>query len=144
MVRFANRGMRMHHCLCNKSCYCICSCKFDWNQRQCVFSISWNVLRVCVFRYANETGTKSVIHFLVLPLYNVLTAKSMSMILTRELWRKIICSPSLMNMSTLFPTICRNCGATIYGYKVLIKPYRRIILFSQHRRRKRVTWDFGV
>ena len=108
------------------------------------FRISWNVLRVCVFRYANETGTKSVIHFPVLPLYNVLTAKRMSMILTRDLWRKIICSPRLMNTSTLFSTICRNCGATIYGYKVLIKPYRRIILFSQHRRRKRMTWDFGV
>ena len=83
--------------------------------------ILWNVFQVYVFRCATGTGTKSFIHFPVLPLYNVLIAKSVGMILTPDLWREITWSPRLMNMSTLFSTICRKCGATIYGHKVLIK-----------------------
>lgn len=63
--------------------------------------ILWNFFLVYVFRCVTGTGTKSFIHF--------------------DLWRKITCSPSLMNMSALFSTICRNFGATIYGHKVLIE-----------------------
>lgn len=51
-------------------------------------------------------------------------------------------------MNTLSSIICRNCGATIYGYKVLIKTLSSNDTlnnsFSQHKRRKRTTWDFGV
>ena len=92
--------------------------------------------RVCVFRCATGTGTKSVIHFPVLPLYNVLTAKSVGMIFIRDLWQKITCSPRLINKSTLFSTICRNYGATIYGHKALIKtlssnPLNNFFLLAQ-------------
>ena len=127
--RFINRGMHMHHCMCNKSITGYPRINLTETKSSVHCQILWNVFWVCVFRCAAWMGTKSVIHFPVLTLYSGLTQKGWAWFYTHNILRKITCSTRLMNMSTLFFIIFRNCEATIYGHTVLIKTlshlYRR-------------------